>query len=144
MVFSFLRYTTTKVGKVSRRKLSITKIEIFQLCCTSQNAADTFWPYWYVIIMRSTKATKMIGISHSMKIIQDVRYLFRKSVERSDISPGKPGPSRLSNYGGFFQTRRVALSESQNCSTVDHDVNSLLKILACFSEFIFGFGTFLW
>ena len=28
MVFSFLRYTTTKVGKVSRRKLSITKIEI--------------------------------------------------------------------------------------------------------------------
>ena len=80
----------------------------------------------------------------SMKIIKDVRYLFRKSVERSDISPGKPGPSRLSNYGGFFQTRRVALSESQNCSTVDHDVNSLLKMLACFSEFIFGFGTFLW
>ena len=92
--------------------------------------------------MRSTKATKMIEICHSMKIIQDVRYLFRKSVERSDISPGKPGPSRLSNYGGFFQTRRVALSESQNCSTVDHDVNSLLKILACFLEFIFGFGTF--
>ena len=75
--------------------------------------------------------------SFKMKIIQDVRYLFRKSVERSDISPGKPGPSRLSNYGGFFQTRRVALSESQNCSTVDHDVNSLLKILACFLEFIF-------
>ena len=110
----------------------------------SQNAADTLWPYWYVIIMHSTKATKMIGISHSMKIIQDVRYLFRKSVERSDISPGKPGPSRLSNYGGFFQTRRVALSESQNCSTVDHDVNSLLKILACFLEFIYVFGTFLW
>ena len=33
-------------------------------------------------------------------------YSFCKLIKWSDISPGKPGPSRLSNYGSFFQTRR--------------------------------------